>query len=58
MSEALGAKEISGGVVHALPADMKRALTSYVRALETWEDITCLARNAGRTPTAIRQALR
>ena len=45
MSEALSAKEISGGVVHDLPADLKKALTADVKALETWEDITPLARN-------------
>ena len=45
MSEALSAKEISGGVVHDLPADLKMALTSDAKALETWEDITPLARN-------------
>lgn len=45
MSEALSEKEISGGVVHVLPADLKRALTSDAKALETWEDITPLARN-------------
>ena len=45
MSEALSAKEISGGVVHDLPADLKKALSSDVKALETWEDITPLARN-------------
>ena len=44
MSEALSEKEISGGVVHDLPADLKKALTS-AKALETWEDITPLARN-------------
>ena len=46
MSEALSEKEISGGVVHDLPADLKKALMSDVIALETWEeDITPLARN-------------
>ena len=45
MSEALSAKEISGGVFHDLPADLKKALTSDAKALETWEDITPLARN-------------
>jgi uncharacterized protein YdeI (YjbR/CyaY-like superfamily) len=45
MSEALSEKEISGGVVHDLPADLKKALTSDAKALETWEDITPLARN-------------
>jgi uncharacterized protein YdeI (YjbR/CyaY-like superfamily) len=38
-------KEISGGVVHDLPADLKTALTSEAKALEKWEDITPLARN-------------
>ena len=45
MSKALSESEISGGVVHDLPADLKRALTSDAKALETWEDITPLARN-------------
>jgi len=45
MNEALSEKEISGGVVHALPVDLKRALISDAKALETWEDITPLARN-------------
>ena len=47
MSEALSEKEISGGVVHDLPADLKKALTSDAKALETWEDITPLARMNG-----------
>ena len=38
-------KQISGGVVHDLPADLKEALASDAKALETWEDITPLARN-------------
>ena len=45
VSETLSIKEISGGVVHDLPADLKKALTSDAKALETWEDITPLARN-------------
>ena len=32
-------------MVHDLPADLKKALTSDAKALETWEDITPLARN-------------
>jgi hypothetical protein len=44
-SEALSKKEISGGVVHDLPADLKRALISDAKALESWEGITPLARN-------------
>jgi len=36
---------ISGGVVHELPADMKKALGADPAALAAWEDITPLARN-------------
>jgi hypothetical protein len=43
--ETLSEKEISGGVVHDLPADFKKALIADAKALETWEDITPLARN-------------
>ena len=45
MSQALSRKRISGGVVHDLPADLKKALVSDAKALATWEDITPLARN-------------
>jgi hypothetical protein len=38
-------KQISRGVVHDVPADFKKALTSDPRALAAWEDITPLARN-------------
>jgi len=38
-------KEISSGVVHQVPADLRRALISDPRALTAWEDITPLARN-------------
>jgi hypothetical protein len=38
-------KKISGGVVHKMPADLKRALASDPQALTAWEDITPLARN-------------
>ena len=41
----MGNKKISGGVVHELPADLKKALVSNPEALATWEDITPLARN-------------
>lgn len=37
--------KISGGVVHELPADLRKALTSDKKALSAWEDITPLARN-------------
>ena len=38
-------KKISGGVVHEIPADLRRALASDPQALTAWEDITPLARN-------------
>lgn len=38
-------KEISGGVVHNLPTDVRKALTSSPKALSAWEGITPLARN-------------
>ncbi|MBX7449046.1 YdeI/OmpD-associated family protein [Mycolicibacterium sp. 3033] len=37
--------EISGGVVHDLPDDLKTALESNPAALTAWNDITPLARN-------------
>jgi uncharacterized protein YdeI (YjbR/CyaY-like superfamily) len=36
---------ISAGVVHKLPKDLEKAITSSQVALEAWEDITPLARN-------------
>ena len=38
-------KQISSGVVHEVPADLKKALASDPQALAAWEDITPLARN-------------
>lgn len=38
-------KKIATGVVHNIPADLRKALTSTPKALATWEDITPLARN-------------
>jgi len=38
-------KEISNGVVHKVPADLKKTLTADKEALAKWEDITPLARN-------------
>ncbi|MBV9501725.1 MAG: YdeI/OmpD-associated family protein [Acidobacteriaceae bacterium] len=38
-------KRFSSGVVHEVPADLKKALTSDPEALTAWEDITPLARN-------------
>ena len=37
--------EISGGVVHTMPADLKKVLIANKAALAKWEDITPLARN-------------
>jgi uncharacterized protein YdeI (YjbR/CyaY-like superfamily) len=37
--------EILHGVVHKVPEDLGKALTSSPEALEAWEDITPLARN-------------
>ena len=38
-------KEIPGGVVHTLPADLDAALRDNAVALAAWIDITPLARN-------------
>ena len=38
-------KKIAEGVVHKVPADLKKALTSNPSALTAWENITPLARN-------------
>ena len=38
-------KEMPGGVVHAVPQDLKRALTEDKKALSAWESLTPLARN-------------
>lgn len=38
-------KEISGGVAHKMPADLRKALTADRAALAKWEGITPLARN-------------
>jgi hypothetical protein len=37
--------EVSGGVVHQLPADLKQSLLANTKALALWEDITPLGRN-------------
>jgi DNA-binding transcriptional MerR regulator len=36
---------VSGGVVHPLPVDLRRALIANTVALDAWNDITPLARN-------------
>lgn len=38
-------KKISTGVVHSVPPDLRKALTSSPKAFSAWEDITPLARN-------------
>ena len=38
-------KGIATGVVHRVPADLRKALTSARAALAAWENITPLARN-------------
>lgn len=38
-------KAISDGVVHKVPADLRKVLVSDPKALVAWEDITPLARN-------------
>src|SRR5947208_16445298 len=44
-SLSMSQTKISSGVVHELPGDLKKALTSDPQALTAWEDITPLARN-------------
>jgi uncharacterized protein YdeI (YjbR/CyaY-like superfamily) len=36
---------VPGGVVHKLPADLRKALIANATALDAWRDITPLARN-------------
>jgi hypothetical protein len=38
-------KEITGGVVHDMPADLRKALSLDKLALEKWDSLTPLARN-------------
>jgi len=38
-------KTISGGTVHELPPDLRKALVASKPALEKWEGLTPLARN-------------
>lgn len=39
------AKEIATGVVHRVPADLRKVLIADPKALAAWQDITPLARN-------------
>jgi uncharacterized protein YdeI (YjbR/CyaY-like superfamily) len=45
MASQMTNREIAGGVVHALPDDLRAALLVDRDALATWDDITPLARN-------------
>ena len=38
-------KKIATGVVHEIPADLRKALLANKVALDIWEDLTPLARN-------------
>jgi uncharacterized protein YdeI (YjbR/CyaY-like superfamily) len=41
----MSGKRVAGGVVHDLPADLRKALAANAAALPLWNDITPLARN-------------
>jgi uncharacterized protein YdeI (YjbR/CyaY-like superfamily) len=45
MSSTKTNDELSDGVVHNVPADLRETLTSSAVAQAAWEDITPLARN-------------
>lgn len=38
-------KKLPGGVVHAMPEDLQKAIISNSKVLKLWEDISPLARN-------------
>lgn len=38
-------EKIAGGVVHELPADLRKALAASPKALALWQSLTPLARN-------------
>ncbi|MDD5050473.1 MAG: hypothetical protein PHV93_01895 [Candidatus Pacebacteria bacterium] len=38
-------KNIAGGVVHSMPADLRKAIASDKAALSLWQDITPLVRS-------------
>ena len=41
----VNSSQVSGGVVHELPGDLRQALMANPTALDAWNDITPLARN-------------
>jgi len=62
----MSSSEVPGGVVHALPDDLREALIASAAAFDAWKDITPLARNeficwvenAKRKPTRERRIRR
>jgi uncharacterized protein YdeI (YjbR/CyaY-like superfamily) len=44
-SVVMTTKQVPGGVVHRLPADLRKALIANETALDLWKDITPLGRN-------------
>lgn len=45
MIDTKNTEELSGGVVHNVPADLRETVTATSGARDAWEDITPLARN-------------
>jgi len=45
MGESMSSGVVSGGVVHAVPMDLRRVLIATPKALAEWGDLTPLARN-------------
>jgi len=43
--KSVAQEDIAAGVVHKMPADLRKTLTSDPKALAAWENITPLARN-------------
>lgn len=41
----MSSPQVPGGVVHELPADLRKALIADATVLDAWKDITPLARN-------------
>lgn len=41
----MSADPVPGGVVHGLPADLRKSLAANAKAMAAWKDITPLARN-------------
>jgi hypothetical protein len=41
----MSSRQVPGGVVHELPADLREALIASATVLGAWKDITPLARN-------------